>query len=165
MKVDGNVEARPSPLRSPDFLSALFWLAIGVYIAMEGWDLELGTLSEPGSGFILFWIGAAMIALSVALAVTTLIGGGGATVGQLWQNPRWRKVGLLLFYLVVYTIVLEPLGFIISTVILLILLFKTVEPQSWTTAIVGALVTTALTYIVFGIGLGTQFPDGIFGFR
>ena len=165
MKVDGNVQARPSPIRSPDFLSALFWLAIGVYIAMEGWELELGTLNEPGSGFILFWIGVIMSVLSVSLAVTTLIGSGGETVGQLWQNPRWRKVGLLLFYLVIYTLVLEPVGFIISTVILLILLFKTVEPQSWTTAIVGALLTTAFTYTVFGIGLGTQFPNGIFGFR
>ena len=56
---------------------------------------------------------------------------------------------------------LEPVGFLPLTVVLLILLFKTVEPQSWTTAILGAIVTTLVVYVVFGIGLGTQFPPGL----
>src|SRR5690606_5327833 len=102
---------------------------------------------------------------SLALAGTALAGGDRSTLGALWQTARWRNVVLVLLYLTVYAIVLETVGFIIATVLLLILLFKTVEPQSWTTAIVGALVTTAVVYLVFGLGLGTQFPNGWLGFR
>lgn len=152
-------------MRSPDFLGAVVWLAVGLFLAYQGRELGLGTLIEPGSGFILFWIGLGMAALSLALAGTALAGGDRSTLGALWQTARWRNVVLVLLYLTVYAIVLETVGFIIATVLLLILLFKTVEPQSWTTAIVGALVTTAVVYVVFGLGLGTQFPNGWLGFR
>ena len=154
-----------NPMRSPDFLSALLWLAVGLFLAYDGRDLGLGTLVEPGSGFILFWIGIATIALALGLAATAFVSPDGATLGRLWQGVQWRKTLLVLAYLVAYAAVLEPVGFILATIVLLILLFKTVEPQSWTTAIVGALVTTAIVYVVFGIGLGTQFPNGLLGFR
>ena len=154
-----------SPLRSPDFVSALVMLALGIYLAYQGRDLGLGALSEPGSGFILFWIGLFIAGLALALAITSFAESGGPTIGQLWDNPRWAKVPLVLLYLMVYTAVLETVGFLIATPILLILLFKTVEPQSWTTALVGAFATTVVVYVVFGIGLGTQFPNGLFGFR
>jgi putative tricarboxylic transport membrane protein len=150
---------------SPDFIGAVVWLAAGLFLVYEGRELGLGTLIEPGSGFILFWIGFGMAGLSLALAATALAGGDRSTVAALWRGARGRKVVLVLLYLLVYAVVLEPVGFILATAVLLVLLFKTVEPQSWTTAIVGAVATTAIVYIVFGLGLGTQFPNGLFGFR
>ena len=40
-------------MRAADLLSALVWLALGAGVTWAGWDLDLGTLRDPGSGFLL----------------------------------------------------------------------------------------------------------------
>ena len=42
-------------LRRAEFWGGLFWLGVGVFVTWQGWLLELGTLHEPGSGFVFFW--------------------------------------------------------------------------------------------------------------
>ena len=79
-------------MRSPDFWSALVWLAVGLGLAHEGWDLGLGELREPGSGFILFWIGIAMAALSVGVAVSGSAGAGTSLrVASLFRGSGGRR--------------------------------------------------------------------------
>jgi putative tricarboxylic transport membrane protein len=148
-------------MRGPDFWSGLLFTLLGIWLAYEGRDLGLGELREPGSGFILFYLGLIMAALSAGVMVSGLVAGKGTTVASLWAGKRLGKVLLVVAYLTVYAMLLEPVGFVPLTVLLLILLFKTVEPQGWTTAIVGSVVTTAVVYVVFGLGLGTQFPAGL----
>ncbi len=40
-------------MRAADILSSLAWLGLGAGVAWAGWDLELGMLRDPGSGFML----------------------------------------------------------------------------------------------------------------
>jgi hypothetical protein len=56
---------------------------------------------------------------------------------------------------------LKGLGFIVSTFLLLLFLFKGLEPQKWRVALVLAAATTAVCYVVFGVFLELQFPPGI----
>ena len=44
--------------------------------------------------------------------------------------------------------------------LLLLVLFKTIEPQGWLVAIGGAIVSTAVAWLVFARWLGTQLPVG-----
>ena len=52
-----------------------------------------------------------------------------------------------------------------ATAVRLLVLFRAVDPLPWTGAVLGSVVTTAVVYVVFAIGLGTQFPVGLLGDR
>ena len=153
-------------MRSPDlYLGALLTL-LGAYVAYEGWDLGLGQLHEPGSGFILVWVGIVLALLGAGIAVLAPFAvATGPVPGVPFAEVRWRKLVVTMLVLVAYAAALDPVGFIPATFILLLLLFRVVDPLPWTGAVLGAAATTGIVYVVFGLGLGTQFPMGLLADR
>ncbi len=147
-------------MRAADLMAALFWLAIAAGITASGYDLRLGTLNDPGSGFMVFWIGIIMLALAAVAVAQALRQPAGAGLASLWTGLRWRHVPYVAVLLATYAAALPLIGFPLATVLLLIVLFKTIEPQSWTMSIAGALATTGVAYLVFARWLGTQLPLG-----
>ncbi len=146
-----------------DTVTAALMLAIAGYIIHQGIDLEIGATSNPGSGFILFWTGLFMAALSAGVLIQSLLPSGERTgVIDVFTGIRWGKIVYVTALLVVYTAALPLLGFMIATAILLVVLFKTVEPQSWTVAVTGSFLTTLIAWLVFVYWLGTQLPSGMF---
>lgn len=147
-------------MKAADLLSAGLFLAISLGIIKAGWDLGLGTMMEPGSGFMIFWIGVAMALFCLTVLAGALRQPAGRGLAAIWEGLTWYKVPYVAVLLVVYTFLLPTLGFLATTALLLIVLFKTIEPQSWVVAIVGAAVTTGIAYLVFDRWLGTQLPAG-----
>ena len=47
-------------------------MAIGAGVCYGGYDLELGTLRDPGSGFMFFWVGIIMMGLSLAILIRAM---------------------------------------------------------------------------------------------
>jgi hypothetical protein len=80
-----------------------------------------------------------------------------------WGEIRWKKILSVLAALVLYAYAFTFLGFILCTVPLLIFLFKAVEPQKWTWALWGAILSTLTAYGVFQLWLGSQLPRGFLG--
>ena len=151
-------------MKKKDILSSLFWLAAGFGVCYGGYDLELGTLRDPGSGFMFFWVGVIMIGLSLAVLVKAVrMKPDQKGVGLLRGEVRWAKILSVLAALVLYAYVFPHLGFILSTVLLLLFLFKAVEPQKWSWAVLGAVISTLTAYGVFQLWLGTQLPRGFLG--
>jgi len=151
-------------MKNRDLLSSLFWLAMGAGVCYGGYDLEVGTLHDPGSGFMFFWVGIIMIGLSLIVFIRALREKGKAGEAKvLWSQVKWRKNVYVLAALFLYAYAFSSLGFILSTVLLLIFLFKAVEPQRWAVAIAGAFLSTLTSYAVFHLWLGTQLPRGFWG--
>ena len=151
-------------MKSRDIISSLFWLAVGAGVCYGGYDLELGTLHDPGSGFLFFWAGIIMIGLSVSIFIRAIRAR--AKEGELkllWSEIGWKKIVSVLLALSLYAYLFILLGFILSTVLLLIFLFKAVEPQKWSWAILGAILSTLTAYGVFQLWLGSQLPKGFLG--
>ena len=144
-----------------DTVTALLALALAIYIAFEGKAMGLGHPSDPGSGYIQFWTGLIMCGLALTQLVHSLLPNANkASLGSVFVDIRWGKVLYVTALLVAYTAVLDYLGFIIATFILLVVLFKTVEPQSWMVALIGSTLTTLVAWGVFVAWLGTQMPAG-----
>ena len=152
-------------MRSRDIISSLFWLAMGIGVCYEAYRLELGTLRDPGSGFIFFWVGIIMIGLSLGVLIRAIKEKAipGELKKVLWTEVRWRKIVVVLAALSLYAYFFTILGFILSTILLLIFLFKAIEPQSWTKAVLGAIITTFAAYGLFHLWLGVQLPRGLLG--
>jgi len=151
-------------VKKRDIISSLFWMAMGFGLCYGGYDLDLGTLHDPGSGFMFFWVGIVMIGLSLTILIQAIKKP--AVAGELktlWTGIRWKKVISILGALILYAYVFVPLGFILSTILLLIFLFKAIEPQRWTWAILGAIVSTFAAYGLFHLWLRSPLPKGFLG--
>lgn len=151
-------------MKSRDMISSLFWMAIGIGISYGGYDLDVGRLHDPGAGFMFFWVGLIMIGLSLIILIKAVREKGvKGELNVLWEEIRWKKVISVLASLFLYAYVLTPLGFILTTTLLLIFLFKAVEPQKWSWAILLAIVSTLAAYGLFHTWLGCQLPQGLLG--
>ena len=151
-------------VKKRDIISSLFWMAMGIGVCYGGYDLDLGTLHDPGSGFMFFWVGIIMIGLSLGILIRAMKAT--AVAGELkalLTGIRWKKVVFILVALLLYAYVFVPLGFILSTILLLIFLFKAVEPQRWSWAILGAIISTLAAYGVFHLWLRSPLPKGFLG--
>jgi hypothetical protein len=71
---------------------------------------------------------------------------------------------IILAVLFGYSLFLDTLGFLVSTFILLLMLFRFVEPQKWVVAMGGSALASIASYVVFELWLKTQLPRGILGF-
>ncbi|MGB9698977.1 MAG: tripartite tricarboxylate transporter TctB family protein [Thermodesulfobacteriota bacterium] len=145
-----------------DALSGLFWMAIGLGVCWGGVDLELGTLHDPGSGFIFFWVGIIMIGLAAAILIRGIREKSpAAELRTIFAHVQWKKVLFVLGALIAYALTFYHLGFVLTTIFFLIFLFKAIEPQRWSIAIGGAILSALTAYAVFHWWLGTQLPQGI----
>lgn len=151
-------------VRNRDIISSLFWMAIGIGVCYGGYDHGLGTIRDPGGGFIFFWVGIIIIGLSLGILLRAMrekpVKG---EMKVFYAGIQWKKIIAVLSVLFIYAAVFIPLGFILSTIFLLTFLFKAVEPQRWSWAILGAIVSTLAAYGLFQLWLGCQFPQGLLG--
>ena len=105
-------------------ISGLFWLAVSIFVAVMAIDLGLGTFSSPGSGFIFFWSSVGLGALSVILILKSILGKGEANpFMDLWKGLKWGNAVLAIVMLLLYALILTKLGFMLSTFMLMIVLF------------------------------------------
>ena len=149
-------------MKKNDRYTSLFWAVVGVHIAFKGYELGLGTLKIPGSGFLIFWGGSILLGLSlILLAQSFTPSSQDAKKKELWKGVQWSRGLKLIAALFVCTLVFKWLGFILSTFLLIFFLSKALKPQKWGTAFSFSAITTALCYLVFGVLLDTQFPQGI----
>jgi len=126
-------------------------------------ELGVGTFSNPGAGFVLFWASLILGALSLFLVMKAVTGKSGSSVlSESWRWFEWWKVLAAIIALVLYASFLTRMGFLIMTLALMILLYSLGKTKPWVT-LAGAFVTIMVAYIIFHIALQIQFPKGMIG--
>ena len=132
-------------------------LALGAFI--ESMKLPFGRISAPAAGFF-------PTILAVLLALTSLFIFVDALRGSHDDVPhgeplKWKKILLTLGSLLVFGLVFERLGYLLATFLFILFLLRAVERQSWRLALSVALSASLVSYIVFGLLLGTPLPAGL----
>ncbi len=147
-----------------DLVSGLFWLAVAIFAAVEGFLLKLGTLNRPGPGFFPFWGGVVLGLLSLVLLAQTFKKNAARAPSALTASGRESaKLLLVVGALLGYIVFLEVLGFGAVTFLFLLLLFR-LERRGWMFSILSALLGAGASYVLFQVWLKTQLPVGPFGF-
>ena len=136
--------------------SGLFFFGLSLLVLWESFRVELGTLKEPGSGFLSLCAGLAFGALSLVLIFR------GWRVRDI-QGPHSRRVILALASLFVYSLVLDKVGFFVASFFLVGILFRLGQPRPWWFLIGVSALVTFLSYLIFGVFLHVYFPRGFFG--
>ena len=134
----------------------LFFFGLSLLILVESLRLELGTLREPGSGFLSFCAGLGVFALSLVL------------IYRGWRvrepgKPHSHRVTLALISLFIYSLVLDTIGFVVATFFLAGILFRLGQPRSWWFLIGVSALVTFVSYLIFGYFLRVYFPRGFLG--
>ena len=142
--------------------SALFWVVLGMLVCYGATRLGLGTVTEPGSGFIFFWSGVILVLLSLVALAESLRGDNDATAEISAIN--WRKVALVILALVLYAFLLERLGFVLTTFLLLSFLLAFIEDTYWGRSLGVAGAAALGSFAIFELWLKIRLPHGIFGF-
>ncbi len=149
-------------MRRYDMVSTLFFLALAGYVIQAGFRLGFGTWHEPGPGFIAVLAGALLAALSTAWLVVTVAGSPAGDRNRRFfkESDSLKKLLLTLGALAGFALLLDRAGFLLSCLLLLLFLFRTVEPQRWPLTIALTIGVTLLCVLVFQVWLQVQFPEG-----
>jgi putative tricarboxylic transport membrane protein len=150
-------------MKRRDFHSGLLLLVLGLIIIEESMRLHIGTPQEPGAGFYPLLIGIAIAGLSVLLLAAYLWSGrnGEALPFKTAKASRLGKLAMTIGALLVYIFALEGLGFLLTTLLFMIFMLKTVEGMKWTVALLTSLFTATACYLLFDLLLQAQMPPGL----
>ena len=147
-----------------DKYSSLFWLFLAIIISFHSYRLGIGSVNDPGPGFIFFYSGIFISILSVIVFARSFVKVQDFGAGKIFENVHWLKVILAFTYILMFAIFLERLGFIITTFLLIALLLRTIESKSLFTTIFVGLAASFVTYGLFELWLHVRLPKGILGF-
>ena len=138
--------------------------AAGVYAVATSLVLGLWRQNSPGEGLFPFIAATAVTTFSVLALAAVLLRTGddrlpsGETEGGLRHTIL--RVAVYLAALVFYAAVLDALGFIASTILVVVFILKIAEGYGWLTTVALAVGTSAACHILFVTALGALLPTG-----
>ena len=141
-------------IRAPkDFWAGLMFLAFGVGFAWVAQNYQMGTSVRMGPAYFPTVLGGILAIIGLAIVVQSLLAAGGP-VGKFYFRP----LILIVFAVVIFGILLKPLGLVLSLALLVgIGAFGGFEFKSKEVAILYVVLAIFSTW-VFVKGLGLPIP-------
>lgn len=149
-----------------EIIGIAVWLLIAAFVMISSWNMGLGEYENPGPGFFPFWSALLVGALSLLMMGKIYLQKETVAIEEkadLWKNLNWGKNTVIIVALFAYCLVLPKLGYLISTMALMMVVFYVGRMKPWA-VIAGSLLAVLLSYCLFFYGLKTQLPRGIWGF-
>lgn len=145
-------------MKTADLLSGCAGLAFSLAICYGALQMPMGTVGNPGAGFLPFWIGVALGLMSLTLVTGALLErAASAGTDELYRDRvAWTVAGLL-----AYALVLETLGYLLTTVLLLSLVVRILGRPGWYQVLGFSVLATGGSYVLFGLWLGVPLPRGV----
>lgn len=143
--------------------SGMVIMAFAALICFESSKLSFGTPGKPGPGFFPLGLGIILFFLSLIFILKTALRWEGISdsARALWTGLRWRQVPYTLAVLLGYALLLDRLGFLICTWLLMTYLFWGKGAKRKGIAITGAIIVTIVSFIIFRTLLNVRLPLGI----
>jgi len=151
-------------MKKYNLLASLFFLGSGLFFTFYARSLEIGTIEEPGPGFLPYWAGILLAGMAVLLILKNLVTKVFEEAVFFPEKDSWKRVGMVFLALVAYNLLLKPLGFTLVTFLFVGFLLKAIFPQGWITTLVTAALSTLGARLLFVTFLELQFPKGLLGF-
>jgi putative tricarboxylic transport membrane protein len=154
-------------LKKIDQISGSIILGIAVFYLSKTAKLAIWKGKTLGPGFFPLLLGIALVALTLLLLIKATL-----AARDRFLSPAERffpsRSGLLkLLYLigalVAYVLALQPLGYLLSTLLFLFALFLAWDPKRPGLAVAVAVGTVLCSYVFFDLLLQVQLPKGLLG--
>ena len=134
-----------------------------IFVCIEAYKLNIGTYRQPGPGFFPFLTGAAFGLLALLLFFLSFTRNQRGEERRSFERTRWRNILLVLVVLYLYALVLEKLGFLVSSFLFVAGLLWIVEGKKWYVLLLVGGIAALTSYAIFQLWLQSQLPKGILG--
>ena len=148
----------PRGLRS-DVVAGLVLIVIASVVGWQNRAYPVGTLAEPGPGYMPLMIAAALGVFGLLIALR-------ARTSPLFNSVDWsegRRGIVMLIACAVAVFALERIGYRLSMIALLVFMLGVVERKRATPTLIVAFGFSFLSYYLFASLLKVQLPRGPWG--
>jgi putative tricarboxylic transport membrane protein len=148
-----------------DRLSGFFFLSFGFFCMYASAQLGMGSFREPGPGLFPFLAACFFSLLALLLFINSFIPGRRrkSKVSALWKGVNSRRPFTAGLLIICYILMLERMGFLLTSLIVLFLIMRWVGKFSWGKAFLIAVSASTCTYLLFQTILKANLPIGILG--
>ena len=144
-----------------DPIIAAAFVVLGILITIGSYDMGLWTSSQPGVGLMPFGLGILLILCSFPILVRSWVRVKNTRENEkpgLWADVDLKKIAFVIASLMGYLILLEKLGFLATTFLVFLVLFKAVGSQKWRWALIATVLTVSCAYFLFVVILDVYMP-------
>jgi putative tricarboxylic transport membrane protein len=146
-------------------VGGIFWLVFGLLVMSGSFHQGLGILQAPGSGFLSFLAGTFVILMALIVLVQSFWGQDTqGKMSALWKDLKWRRPAAVSLLILAYILGLERLGFVLTSLLFLLVIFKWVEKFHWQKTLLVTVLAVGFSYLLFHTFLKASLPRGILGF-
>ncbi len=147
-----------------DTKSSLFCVGLGLIFCIGAVRYGVGTPLKPGPGLYPLSVGIIFIILALALALSSAKKKEEPKERLLPRGTVLRKSIISLLGLIGYGVLVDRLGYMLTTFLFMGIQLRFVGSQKWIVVLAGAFLSTALSYLLFVSFLKSQLPEGFLGF-
>jgi putative tricarboxylic transport membrane protein len=143
----------------------IFWLVLSFFLIIFSYREGLGRMAKPGPGLAPFLMGVLLLLFSFLNAYFEIVArrsaksaGSDKPSGEQ-GGTNLKKIGMVFISLFLYALLLDILGFIICTFLLLFVMFCGLGVKKLSAGLTSA-ISSLVCYFLFTY-LGMRFPPGI----
>lgn len=143
------------------------FVVIGAWILRDAVKMPYFVEGVPGPGFLPLWIGLGIIVSGVVLTgkgIWPRLATPDAESATWPQAAGWRRVVLMLGAMAVSLVVLEKLGFMVTTTLFMAVVVFGLGARSWWVLATVPLVSAVALFVIFAVWLRVPLPKGILTF-
>ena len=145
--------------------------ALLVFSLVMGWfahGLGLGSISRPAPGFFPFWISIGLTATSLHLMIQSIREGTAdelpAAFETVFSLTGFRRVVIVMVGTALFGLLLEDLGFLLTTFIFMAFCWLAVDRQPYLRGLLISAAVSGASFLLFAKVLNVHFPRGLLGF-
>lgn len=144
-------------------IEGIFWVSIGIAICLLSVRLDLGSFHQPGPGFVAFLSGLFVAGTGGIMILSKIIrrSDRGASDSSQFRMPSWGRLLYTMGLLLLYIILIEPIGFILATLLLMFGLLLDLKKKNFGWSLLFAAGIAVTSYLVFEVWLRCQLPKGV----
>jgi cellulose synthase/poly-beta-1,6-N-acetylglucosamine synthase-like glycosyltransferase len=143
-------------------ISSLLFVLFGVFLIFESKKYSMGTIDNPGPGFLPMLLGIAIALMSIALSIRVWSQAKAKDASASWpERGALVKISLVFIVLILFTALLEITGYMINSFVLFLILLRPVGKQKWVTTLFISVGATVGSYLLFDWWLMLPLPRGI----
>ena len=154
-------------MKKIDQISGVIILGIAVFYLSKTAKLAIWKGKTLGPGFFPLLLGIALVGLTLLLLVKATLAKRDPSLSHPQRFFPSRSGLLKLLYLIgalaVYVLTLQPLGYLLSTLLFLFALFLAWDPKRPGLAVAVAVGAVLCSYVFFDLLLQVQLPKGLLG--
>ncbi len=153
-------------MKKAEMIAGVVLLVLSGLVIWGALEMPPSSSFGPGAGFLPFWLGVLLAVLATILSVSAWRRQGAEQDSQpvFPGKQALFAIALVMVGLAIYIFLIETLGYLADTFLLIVFLMKAVEREEWPLTLMVAAVTTVTLFVTFQILLKITLPSNMFGF-